>query len=208
MLIFDFYIYIFLVFVWIAYLVNSFYQNHRMKHHLPNRKKEILTIPFYIFAFWSFYVLEEKLIPIFSNGQLKNINGASGFGLFAGEPAYITLVKVAGIIFCIISILLYTYISFFEKSFPSCLAIENGKQLKGIYNYIRHPSYYIFLFLTFGISFCLLNVPLFILACINHMCLYFYYMIEENEIKKTSPYYNEYFKKTKRFFPTFSKLYN
>jgi protein-S-isoprenylcysteine O-methyltransferase Ste14 len=104
------------------------------------------------------------------------------------------------------SILIYVYVNFFEKSFPSCLALKNKKHLQGIYNYIRHPSYYIFFSITFGTSFCLSSLKLFIIALINHIFLYFYYMIEENQIKKENFYYAEYLKKTKRFFPRFSKI--
>jgi len=195
-MIIDLYLYIFVLFSWLIYILNSSYQNYKMKHLLPNKKIELLTIPFYVFYIVSICLLIEKIAHIVTTNNNGEISGYDVFPKI--------LISV-GVIFCLFSILLYTYISLFVKSFPSCLAIKNGQHLKGIYNYIRHPSYYIFLFITFGNTFCLLNLTLFTLACINHISLYFYYMIEENQIKKTNPYYGEYLKKTKRFFPNFTK---
>lgn len=191
----DFYIYIFIILIWLVYWGNSLHQNHKMKHFLPNKKIELLTIPFYIFYLTSFSILIEKLIKsaIISDSTILN----------SFWPAVSVII---GLLFCLFSALLYTYISLFVESFPSCMAIKSGQHLKGIYNYIRHPSYYIFLFITFGNALILQNKLLFILACVNHISLYFYYMIEESQIKKNNPYYNEYLKNTKRFFITFPKI--
>lgn len=205
MLIFDFFIYIFLVIIWLIYIANSLHLNYKMNHFMPNKKMEVLTIPFYIFAIISFFILAEGLIPIFFNGELRNIKNIFSFNLFSHIQTIIILMKTTGIIFGIISVAFYSYMNFSEKSFPSCLTIKNGGQLKGIYNYIRHPSYYIFFFITFGTALCLTNLPLFILACINHVCLYFYYMAEENQIRKTNINYDEYLKRTNRFLPNFFK---
>ncbi len=154
----------------------------------------------------SFLISAERLINIVLLNESSNkINIA--IGLVSFGAVIFLLIKTVGIIFCLLSIFLFTYVNFFEKSFPSCLAIKNGQPLRGIYNYIRHPSYYIFFFITFGTALLLSSIPLFILACINHICFYFYYIIEENQIKKENPYYNEYLKKTKRFLPRFSKIY-
>lgn len=203
MLFVEFYLYLYILFIWIIYIFNSFYQNYKMKRFWPNTKGEILTIPFYIFLFVSFFILGEKILFIIFEYGIKNSGAIIDFA--SAEGMFFSIAKIVGIIFCFISICLYFYVNFFEKSFPSCLALKNGKQLKGIYNYVRHPSYYIFFFITFGNTLCLLNFTLFVLACINYISLYFCYMIEENQLKK-NPYYNEYLKKTKRFFPCFKKL--
>jgi len=200
MLFTEFYLYLYIVFVWIIYTFNSFYQNHKMKHFWPNTKKEILTIPFYIFVYASFFILMRKILFIVFEYGVKNSETIIDFASTKGT--FFFIVRIVGIIFCFIPTCLYFYVNFFEKSFPSCITTKNNKPLQGIYNYIRHPSYYIFFFITFGTAFCLLNFTLFVLACINHISLYFYYMIEENQLKK-NPYYNEYLKKTKRFFPCF-----
>jgi len=194
----EFYLYVFLIFVWLIYILNSLYQNYKMKRFLPKRVEEIFTIPFYIFSLLTFFSLTKRLTNIILINNTENIIIFRSFWS-------IGLIFI-GIFFCFFSIFLYIYVNFFEKSFPSCITTKNNKPLQGIYNYIRHPSYYIFFFITFGTALCLLNFLLFIVACINHMCLYFYYMIEENQIRKTNSYYNEYLKKTKRFLPNLSKL--
>lgn len=204
MLFTEFYLYLYIVFIWIIYIFNSFYQNHKMKHFWPNTKKEILTIPFYIFIYTSFLILIRKILFVIFEQGVKNSGTIIDFA--STKRTFFSITIIVGIIFCFISTCLYFYVNFFEKSFPSCLALKNGKQLKGIYNYVRHPSYHIISFITFGTTLCLLNFTLFILACINHISLYFYYMIEENQIRKTNSYYNEYLKKTKRFLPNLSKL--
>lgn len=188
------YIYIFLVFIWVAYTVNAFFQNRKMKHFLPYKRIELLTIPFYVFAFAVFLKISLTLASIFIGKEIVSTDTASN----------LILVEIIGIIFCCTSIVLYTYINVFEKSFPSCLAITGGKRLTGIYNYIRHPSYYIFFFIAFGTSFSLSSPTLFIMACVNHISLYFYYMIEENQLKKVNADYNDYLKRTRRFFPVIS----
>jgi len=149
----------------------------------------------------TFFILTIKIIKIIFTNKIsdqKNITSLS--------PFWSTALLVLGILFCIFSILLYIYANFFEKSFPSCISTKNNKPLEGIYKHVRHPSYYIFFFITFGTAFCLSNFLLFILACINHICLYISYMIEENQIKKTNSYYSEYLKKTNRFLPNLLKL--
>ncbi len=192
----DFYIYILLILFWLSYAANTFYQNYRMEHFFHNRLEEALFIPFYLFISGTSWIITSKLISFSLQSKTMTIDISPGF----------ILMKVIGIIFCFASITLFTYISFFEKSFPSCFAIKSGKKLGKIYNYIRHPSYYIFFLITFGTAFSLTNKSLFILACINHISLYFYYIIEENQLsKQKNPYYDEYLKKTKRFFPIFPK---
>jgi protein-S-isoprenylcysteine O-methyltransferase Ste14 len=157
--------------------------------------------PFYIFIFTAIFILEEGLMPSFFKFEsYKNIID------FNSNKMILSLfIRIVGAVFCFISISIYIYVNFFEKSFPSCLTLKEEKQLKGIYNYIRHPSYYVYFFITFGTAFYLMNVLLFILACINHISLYFYYMIDEEQAKKNNPYYNEYLKKTNRFLPRFPK---
>lgn len=192
---FDLTLYIFVFIVWLIYIANSFYQNRKMKHYLPNKILELLTIPFYALAILSFYILDNNLINSFFNKPVDKI--------------FTSLLANAGILLGIIlltfSIILYIYANFFEKSFPSCITTKNNQQLSGIYKYVRHPSFYIFFFISFGTALCLQNFTLFILAIVNHFCLYVYYAIEENQLRKTNSYYAEYLKRTNRFFPTFKK---
>ena len=191
MLITDFYIYIFLALAWLIYIANTLYQNYKMRHFFPDKMKEMLSIPFYVFTFTLSMIVEYRLLTINSKATIINISSS------------IDAIKLIGVLSCLASVVFFTYLNFFEKSFPSCNAIKNGGKLKGIYNYIRHPSYYVSFFITFGTAFSLLSFLLFVLACINHTCLYFYYIIEENELKEKNSYYKEYLKKTKRFFPVF-----
>jgi protein-S-isoprenylcysteine O-methyltransferase Ste14 len=86
------------------------------------------------------------------------------------------------------------------------MAMKDKRPLEGIYKYIRHPSYHIIFYATFGSALCLLNLPLFIFACANHIFLYFHYILEEDQVRKTSPYYNDYLKRTNRFLPNFIKI--
>jgi len=154
----------------------------------PKERKEILFIPFYLF----FFFLTVKIYPCFFKGAEVSSNTSS-------------FIKIIGILFCLAAIFLFIYVLYFEKNFPSCLTIKKGKPLGGIYNYLRHPSYIVFFLITFGTAFCLGDILLFILACINHISLNFYYMIEEKQFVKEFPHYQEYLKKTRRFLPTFSK---
>jgi len=192
----DFYLYAFLVFMWGVYILNSHYQNRKLKDSGLHKRIELLTVPFYIFYVMAIYSILQKLTQatVYAGGEIGNYN------------FYLKFLIILGSISCFISALLYTYISIFEKSFPSCLAMKNDQQLKGLYCYVRHPSYYIFLFITFGSALCLLNTWLLILAVVNHVCLYFYYIDEENKIAKTNTCYKEYLRKTHRFWPSVQKL--
>lgn len=190
----DLFLYIFVYVIWIIYIVNSLIQNKKMNHYLPNKKLELLTIPFYVLAIASFYNLNSSLAKIFSNKFVSNYNLSTGFNI------------IIGIFFLIFATALYIYANFFEKSFPSCITTKNNGELAGIYKYVRHPSFYIFFFITFGTAFCLQSLSIFMLAVINHICIYFYYMVEEKQIRKTNHYYDEYLKKTNRFLPNFIKL--
>jgi len=192
----DLLLYIFVYVVWVIFIANSLYQNKKMNHFFPNKKLELLTIPFYLLAFISFWIL---------NDNLFNIIVEKSFKTTFSSPLPIFEI-ILGIIFLILAILLYTYANFFEKSFPSCITTKNNGELTGIYKYVRHPSFYIFFFISFGVALCLQSLLIFELAIINHICLYFYYLIEENQIKKTSLYYAEYLKKTSRFLPNFLRL--
>ena len=194
----SFYLYIFVLIIWLIYIFNSFYQNYRMKKFIPSKTIEVLTIPFYIFSTLSFYLLTRNSIIIISTGNREKFINLNSL--------WPIILVITGIVFCSCSAILYIYANFFEKSFPSCITAENNKPLEGLYKYIRHPSYYIFFFITFGNALCLLSLPLFILACINHICLYFYYMIEENQIRKTNADYDKYLKISNRFLPNFFKM--
>ena len=193
----EFYLYLFLLINWAIYAINTLYQNYRMKKFMPNKKIEILTVPFYIFFLLSFYVLIKRIAEFFLT---------SGVGDVLSVSFWTTISIVIGIVFCLSSIILFSYVNFFDKSFPSCIAVKNNKPLKGIYKYVRHPSYYIFFFITFGNVFCLLDKYLLVWAIINHVCLYFYYMIEENQMRKTNYDYDKYLKKSNRFLPNFLKI--
>jgi len=195
----EFYLYLYIVLAWIIYVVNNLIQSYKAKKLKKisfEKKIEFLAVPFYIFCSVSFYLALQKLVDTLLIGNKGN------FVLNSFWPIALTIV---GIIFLFLSALLYTYVNFFVKSFPSCKAIKNNQNLQGIYNYIRHPSYYIIFLITFGTAFCLYNRFLFMLACINHVSFYFYFMMEENQIKKDSPYYNDYLKRTKRFMPNLNK---
>ncbi|MFA7676378.1 MAG: methyltransferase [Candidatus Shapirobacteria bacterium] len=162
---------------------------------LINKLRELLFLPSHLFVFLVFYLSSSKLLYFFQN---KN-----NFVIFL-EEKHISIFVFLGIFLCLASTFLFVYVSFIDKSksFPSCISVKNNKELKGIYSYVRHPSYYIYFLITFGTAFALLDFFLFLIACFNHIFLYFYYIIEENEIKKINPYYSDYLKKTNRFFPT------
>lgn len=199
-MIFDPYLYIFIASVWLIYIINSFYQNYRMKRSF-SKTMELFMTPFYIFVIFSSFFLTEKIFSFFyKNSSINPLIPFDNFYLFR------IIIVLIGTFFLIASIVLYTYVNFFEKSFPSCITIKNKQSLKGIYNYIRHPSYYIFFSITFGTAFSLQSITLFLIALINHLSLYFFYLIEEKKFQKESTYYAEYLKKTKRFFPRFSKF--
>lgn len=166
-----------------------------MHHFLPNKKLELLTIPFYILSFVAIAILTQNIKDIYLKTYTTSI---------FTSPVIILEILI-GVIFLIFSVVLYFYLNFFTESFPSCIAMQNNKPLEGIYKYIRHPSYYTFLFICFGTALCLQSPIIFILAIINHVSLYFYYLIEERQIAKTNNYYKDYLKKTKRFFPVFPK---
>jgi protein-S-isoprenylcysteine O-methyltransferase Ste14 len=86
--------------------------------------------------------------------------------------------------------------------------ITRGENPRGIYSYIRHPSYIVFSFLTFGTSLYLLDTSLFIISIVIYICLYFCYMIEERHYLKTIPSYREYFERTNRFLPNFPLFFS
>lgn len=167
-----------------------------MKKFFPNQKLELLTIPFYIFFVLSFSSTIGRIINI------ANDNSASYYNF---NQFWLILLIIIGMILCFASIVIFTYANFFEKSFPSCITIKNNEPLNGLYKYIRHPSYYIFFSVTFGNALCLLSTPLFLLACINHVCLYYYYMIEEKQFEKTNADYKDYLRNSNRFLPNFLK---
>lgn len=193
MFLFIFNLNFFLIFIWIIFILDTLYLNYKMKYFFHQRKEEIFLAPFYVFIFFLTINIATSLIE--SSNSIANLNNNIAS----------LLVKFLGILFCLLSISLYTYVNFFEKSFPSCMSLNKGKILGGIYNYIRHPSFHIYFFITFGSALCLRDTLLFIVACINYICLYFYYIIDEKRFKKI-PYYEEYLKKTNRFLPRFTKI--
>jgi len=192
----DLFSYAILVLIWIVYILNAFYQNKKMNtFFIKFWGKEILSLPFYIFCFFTSFIITNRIKSAFFNASQNFLPGNLSKTIF-----------LTGLFFCLISILLYTYLNFFEKSFPSCKAIKKKKELSGIYNYIRHPSYYLVFFITFGTALYLQNYFMFFLACLNHIFFYFYFVAEEDQIKNGNLYYKEYLKKTKRFFPTFNSI--
>lgn len=181
--------YLFIIFIWAIYFLDNIYLSYKMKYFWPHKKiEEIFLIPFHIFYFF-------LLINIFSNFK-KNTSITLDISI---------VMELVGILFCLIAVSLFIYVNHFEKSFPSCLTIKQNRPLKGIYNYVRHPSYIVFFLLTFGTAFYLNDIFLFFLAILNHISLNFLYMVEENKFAKEFPLYKEYLKKTKRFFPVFPK---
>lgn len=180
--------YLFLTFVWVIYLLNNLYLNYKLRYFLPKRKEEVLTIPFYLF----FLFLSRKIAGYFWD------TGSIG--------VLIPYLVIMGILFCLTAIALFIYLVYFEKNFPSCLTIKQMKPLKGIYNYIRHPSYSVSFLLIFGSAFCLQDIFLFFWACLTHISLYFFYITEEKQVSKEHPRYREYLKRTNRFLPRFSKI--
>lgn len=187
--------YLFVIIIWAVYFIDNCYLNYKMKIFLPSKeKKELLLIPLYTFFFFlavnifCYYVFRTTSPTIF------NFNGSLTF-----------IFKVLGIFFCFIGVSFFIYANHFEKSFPSCLTIKQGKEPQGIYNYMRHPSYIVFFLLTFGTAFYTLDILLFIFSAINHVFLYFYYMVEENYYLKELPHYKGFFERTNRFLPKFKK---
>jgi len=177
---------------WIIYIANSLYQNKKMGEFFPKAKTAALTIPFYFFSMFSIYISMENLIGGFNAST--GTNGA--FNLSVNNAT--------GIIFLLASIFLFTYLNFFEKSFPSCQTVKEKKRLSGIYNYIRHPSHYVIFFITFGTVLIFESPSFLIFAIVNHYFIYYYYIIEENQIKKTNPDYQKFLDKTNRFLPYFN----
>ncbi len=186
------YLYLFVSIAWVFYIFNSYSSNKKIKKAIPDKHDKAwpLTIPFYIFFYLTIFFTVERLIE----------NNAGNL------PALSTFFVFIGVFFCLFSIIFYIYVNFFEESFPSCIATKNNKSLDSIYKYVRHPSYYIFFSITFGSALCLLSPSLFFFACLNHICLYFHYMIEENQIRKTNSDYDSYLKKSNRFLPNFLKI--
>jgi protein-S-isoprenylcysteine O-methyltransferase Ste14 len=141
---------------------------------------------------FSIYVVVKNLINSFGNPAKSN--NLFDFNIY----------KLIGIFFLLISVFLFTYLNFFEKSFPSCRTIKEKKLLSGIYNYIRHPSHYVIFFITFGTALTIESPTFLFFAIVNHCFIYYYYIIEENQIKKTHPDYQKFLDKTNRFLPYFN----
>ena len=162
--------------------------------HLPKTgvMEKIFMFPNFLFICISI----SKIILILFFGFADN-----GSETISGP--FLSYSRLIGIVFCLVAISLFIYVIHFEKSFPSCASVSRGETPSGIYAYIRHPSYVIFFFMTFGTALYLEDIFLFFLACINHVSLYLCYAFEEKRIAKKNPHYKEYLKKTKRFLPTF-----
>lgn len=178
------------------YVFNTLYLNSKMGRVSPKRvAEEPFLAFFYVFFlffcikifFYFFISAQNNIIDLFYN---KNIS---------------SIVAVIGVIFCSVAIVFFIYVTYFEKTFPSCLHIQKGEKLTGIYEYVRHPSYIVFFLITFGTALCFNDAILFILACINHVFVYFFYMLEENDFVKRFPKHKEYISKTRRFFPVFKR---
>ena len=194
----EFYVDTFLVFVWLIFILYSRYQDKKRKKIFPDKTKmeKIFDGLFNIFLCLSILFLAKGLITNIPTGDANK-----SVLIYSSR----SISYLLGVFLCLFSISLHTYINFFEKSFPSCIAVKNNQPLSGLYKYVRHPSYYIFFSITFGTALCLYNFLLFLLACIINIYLYFVYIEEENNIKKTNSTYGDYLKRTKRFLPTFSR---
>lgn len=188
-LILNIYVYIIII----IYTANALFQNKKQNAFLPKKLTELLLIPFYLTIIIAFFILDQNIIDIVKNKYFPGYNFFSFVNVFLG------------VILLFFSIIIYTYLNFFEKSFPSCIAAKNKESLSGIYKYLRHPSYYVFSFLTFGLSFVLQDKTLLLLSAINFICLWIYYLIEENQMVKDNPSYAEYLKNSNMFLPNFIK---
>jgi len=72
----------------------------------------------------------------------------------------------------------------------------------GIFKYIRHPLYSSLIFLTWGILFKQVTIPLFIVAVGSTVFLYLTSITDEKEcIAYFGDKYREYMKRTKQFIP-------
>jgi protein-S-isoprenylcysteine O-methyltransferase Ste14 len=72
----------------------------------------------------------------------------------------------------------------------------------GIFKYIRHPLYSSLIFLTWGILFKQVTIPLIIVAVVSTVFLYFTSITDEKEcVAYFGDKYSEYMKRTKRFIP-------
>lgn len=191
----DYYSYLFVICIWVVYLSNNIYLNYKMKCFLPRKRiEEIFFAPMYIF-----------ILALSTRLTLSLQGRESIFEELIFNDFLIFFLKYIGIIFCLAAVSIFIYVIYFEESFPSCITIQRGVNLRGVYNYIRHPSYAVFFLLTFGTVFYLNDLLLFVLACVNHISLYFFYLLEERRFLKKFPQHQEYIKKTKRFLPTFPK---
>lgn len=186
--------YLFIFFVWVIYFLNNFYLEHIKTRRLPKTgvMEKIFMFPNFLFI----CISVSKIILVLFFGFADN-----GLGIISGS--FLSYSRLIGLVFCLVAISLFIYVIHFEKSFPSCASVSRGETPSGIYNYIRHPSYVVFFFITFGTALYLEDILLFIFACINHVSLYLCYFFEEKRIAKNNPHYKEYLKKTKRFLPTF-----
>ncbi len=182
----------FILIVWMIYIINSFYQNKKMGEFFPKVKTAILTIPFYLFSMISIYI------------SIKNLINSFNISTKINDVFNLNIYNTAGITFLFASVFLFVYLNFLEKSFPSCQTVKEKKSLSGIYNYIRHPSHYVIFFITFGTALTLESPSFFLFAVANHCFIYYYYIIEENQIKKYSPDYQKFLDKTNRFLPYFN----
>ena len=191
----SFNLYLFIIFVWVVYIANDFYLNYKMKQLWPKHGiKELLMMPLYIF----FFFLSVKITAFLLGVSIWAV-------ALVSSKILLVILQTTGIFFCLFALAIFIYVLYFEKAFPSCLAIKRGEDLKGIYKYIRHPSYSVFFLITFGTALCLNDAVLFFLACVVHVSLYFNYFIEEKQLAREFSHYQKYLKKTKRFFPTFFK---
>jgi len=190
-------VYWFPIIVWATYLANSFYLNYKTKRFFHKSKAEgFLSIPFYVFFATLTFETASHIIGLSDKLIKPDTNIAS------------ILIKAMGALFCLAATLVFTYLAHSKATFPSCLYIERGESLKGIYNYVRHPSYVVFFLLTFGTSLYLMDIALFLLSALLYISLYFSYMIEERQYLRTVPGYKEYFDKTNRFLPKFSLIFS
>lgn len=182
-------LYIGIIFLWIIYGLNVGYENNKLKHISYKQKLRIFFTPFWLLYIMSLFFAIQGIIspPIdYSIGQY--------------------VIAIIGFILFFLGVVFFVCLNFFIKSFPSCLSIDKGGKLSGIYKYIRHPSFYVLALVMFGNALFFLNIYMLALACISFVFIYISYIVEENDVMKTSPYYKEYIKNSNRFLPNFIKF--
>jgi len=183
------FLYIGIIFLWIIYGINVGYENNKLKHISYKQKLRIFFTPFWLLYIMSLFYAIQRILSAPTDYSV-----------------YQYIVSIIGFIFFFLGVVFFVCLNFFIKSFPSCLSIDKGGKLGGLYKYIRHPSFYVLTFVMFGNALFFLDIYILVLACISFIFIYISYIVEENDVMKTSPYYKEYIKNSNRFLPNFIRF--